>query len=295
MDMLQTLPVISAGKGKTLYALPGRPDLALMVFRDSLSTHNIVHASEVPGKGDLICAQTVFMAEEVLIPGGLRTHLEDSGRSIYQYLPEGEYEPNLHHHAVVVHRRDKPLIEVITRDFLCGSLFSKHYSKGLDPYGLYLRPGLPLMYRFPVTTLLTPTDKSETDDPIRSQHAWRDYPAEMETGLEVHRLGREYLSGRGITLIDCKTEALGTLVIDDWLNGDCCRFALSVDIEEGAEPAFLDKENFRAIAISRWGEGPRTPLTFTESEMREGLAGYHQAFERITGNTVSEYQRNRFD
>ncbi len=110
MDMLESMPVLSSGKGKTLYEIPGRPDVALMKFRDSLSTHNIVHASEIPGKGDLICAQTVFMAEEVLIPGGVATHLVAAGQGIYEILADGEYEPGLHNHAVIVLRRDKPLI-----------------------------------------------------------------------------------------------------------------------------------------------------------------------------------------
>jgi phosphoribosylaminoimidazole-succinocarboxamide synthase len=292
-DPLLELPLaFPPGKGKDMREIPGHPDLLLQVFRDSLSTHNVVHASEIPGKGELINAQTLFMAINVL--RGVKTHLSVWGTDIYDILPSGKYPYGFHYRSVIVRRSDVTPIEFIWRDYLCGSLYNKHYKFGLDPYGLNLPAGLSLMHHFP-ETVFTPTDKSKTDDERISHEIEKLYPDETKFTGEVYHIGSEYLAARGITLIDFKAEAKGTTLVDDWLNGDCCRMARTESIVEGREPPFLDKEPFRKMAEQKWADRPRTPLEFSQDEILAGLRGYHEAFEAVAGMSLREFKREYLD
>lgn len=291
-QLIQGLPHLYRGKGKDLYDIPGRPDSILQVCRHTLSTHNIVHATEVPPKGSLIAAQTLFMHLSVL--DGIPNHIQEFGRDIYGVLPEGDYEPDLHHRAFVVRRARTPDTEFIIRSYLTGSLARALKKDGTDPYGLCLSPNLPLMFRFP-QPVFTPTEKSKLDLPLRASVVQDRSPLETSLALKAFRQAQQYLHRRGLALIDAKFELVDGLLIDDWLNGDCSRIARLSDIYEGEEPPFLDKEIFRQIAVRKWGSGAHVPLTFSESEIEEGLRGYHEAFELITGMSLREFQKIYLD
>lgn len=286
------LLLLYSGKGKNMWEIPGQPTLLLQEFRNSLSTHNVVHASEIPGKGELIAAQTLFMGLEVLTD--TPQHLVAHGMKIYEYVPREVCPVDLHHRAFVVHKCRKPDIEYIFRDFNTGSMYKDIQEQGTDPYGHGLSPTLPRMHRFD-RALFTPTEKSATDSPLRADAVGASYGAEMRVAEQVFVKARAYLAMKGITLIDAKFEVVDGLLIDDWLNGDCARMAFSAEIEEGIEPPFLDKERFRTIAQQRWGTGPRTPLTFSDDEIKTGLEGYYSAFAAITGLSISKFQRQYMD
>ena len=59
------VPHLYRGKTRDTYALPN-PELLLVVASDRLSTHNIVHESTVPGKGEVLTALSVFWFKHVL-------------------------------------------------------------------------------------------------------------------------------------------------------------------------------------------------------------------------------------
>jgi phosphoribosylaminoimidazole-succinocarboxamide synthase len=101
----------------------------------------------------------------------------------------------------------------------------------------------------------------------------------------------EILGDRGITLIDGKFEAAGGVLADEWGTGDCCRMAWSRDVREGADPPWLDKENFRQAAMLAWAGGPKAPLDFDERVVENGVRAYHEAFEAITGGTLADFQK----
>lgn len=291
-NALAALPLAARGKGKDMRRIPGRSGLLLQFFADRLSTHNVVHTSLIPGKGEIINAQSLFMCLEVF--EGISTHLIAWGRKIYDYLPEGDYPPDLHYRAVIVAERKKPKYEFIRRRYLCGSLYHKHYKFGKDPYGLGLERGLPLMYEF-AEPVFTPTEKSDSDDEVLYRVVEAACPLETALTAMVHEQGYRFLDSRGIRLIDEKAEAIGDLLTDDWLNGDCCRFALIEDICEGEEPPFLDKERFRKLAERKWGDGPKTPLTFSDEQIEYGIGGYFEAFERITGLLITDFRKKYLD
>jgi phosphoribosylaminoimidazole-succinocarboxamide synthase len=59
--VLGSLRLMYSGKGKDMWELPGHPEHLLQVARNTLSTHNVVHLSEVPGKGELINSLSLYM------------------------------------------------------------------------------------------------------------------------------------------------------------------------------------------------------------------------------------------
>jgi phosphoribosylaminoimidazole-succinocarboxamide synthase len=291
--LIKGLPFHSRGKGKDLYEIPGHPDLLLLVFRDSLSTHNVPHITEPARKGEIIAALTVFM--HLMVLDGIPNHIEEFGRDIYNVLPRrGTYPANLHHRAFVVRRARKPEVEFIFRAFLMGSLARTLKEEGTDPYGLCLCRHLPLMYRF-TEPMFTPTEKSETDAPLKAGDVCSRYPVETALALQAFLKGQAYLRTRGLELIDAKFEFSDGVLVDDWLNGDCARMARQSDVREGEEPPFLDKEVFRQIAIRAWDGGPHIPLVFTEEEVRQGMRGYYSGFELITDMTLQQFQETHLD
>ena len=286
-SMLDSLPLISRGKGKDLRGIPRRPDLALMLFRDSLSTHNVTHLTEIPGKGEIILAQTLFMALNCL--NGLPTHIVGFGRQIYEMLPDGPYPEDLHRKALVVRLLPQPQVEFVFRRHLAGSLLKALREDGTDPYALGLSGDLELMHRFP-EFLLTPTEKSESDDPLWASDVEKSLPKDTEVARTAFSLAEAYLEQRGLVLVDAKFELSDGVIADDWLNGDCSRIVRARDIRLGEEPPFLDKEVFRQIAIRKWNGGKRVPLTFTKVEIAEGLGGYHEGFAAVTSLSLDDFR-----
>jgi len=286
------LPHWHSGKVRNTYQIPNRKQLLLMVASDRLSTHNIVHLSPVPEKGELLTALSAFWLMGPL--GSISHHIVAWGRRIYKYLPqEHEYPLGLHHRAIVIHERKVTRIEFIFRNYLAGSLW-RVYQKSEDPYRLRLRQGLPLMHRFS-QPVFTPTEKSENDEPLPYGDVLGRAPAGVVATRRAFNIGTPYLAERGITLIDGKFEASGETLVDEWLNGDCCRMAWTKDVHEGEEPPWLDKEIARQIAMQKWGDGPKSPLEFSEHETNRIAAGYHTAFEAITNMTLSAFQKEHMD
>lgn len=288
---LATLPLLYRGKGKDMYEIPGHPELLLQVCRDSLSTHNVVHLTDIPSKGALVAAQTLFMHLRVF--DRIPCHIEEFGRDIYRVL-DGAYPKDLHHRAFVVRCAAKPDVEFIIRAFLAGSLAKALKDEERDPYGLGINHALPHMFRFP-EPVFTPTEKSATDAPLLASDVRRRYPDETRLAFTAFRQAQDYLYHRGILLIDAKFELSDGMLIDDWLNGDCARLARRSQMREGEEPPFLDKEVFRQIAVRKWDGGTKVPLDFTEDEVEEGLKGYHEGFELVTGMTLPEFQAAYLD
>lgn len=104
-----------------------------------------------------------------------------------------------------------------------------------------------------------------------------------------------YLNERGVALIDTKLEADEEMLLDEFGTGDSSRFARTDSIREGENPPFLDKEILRQIAEKKWGDGPKTPLTFSTEEVADVMRGYHEAFELITGTSLAEFQQTSLD
>lgn len=291
---------VSQGKTRDMFALkanPGGQELMLIVATDRLSTHNIVHDSLIPEKGAVLTALTVHWLTNVFSRVGIRHHLVASGREIYKYIGGDlkDYPSDLHLRGIVVRKLTVLPIEFIFRARLGGSLFEKFYSKGLpNPYGLKLQSGLQLMSQFP-EPIFTPTEKSETDDPLNADDVLRKYPAACALARNAFLRARNILLVKGTDTIDGKLEVAidadgDPVLVDEIITPDSSRFCESNSIVLGSEPPYLDKQIARDEAVKMWGKGTRCPLTFSSDLVYELTRTYLRIFARITGWSLEAFQ-----
>lgn len=273
------------------------PDALLLVATDRISTHDVVHESLVPLKGQVLTALTVFWAN-ALCDDEVPSHIIATGRDIYDFLPKKDdaYPDDLHLRATVVKKLDMLPFELIFRRRMAGSLWSKYYSQGApNPYGVELPEGLEFMSPLE-PAIFTPTEKSETDDPVKSQVVELAYPWHVAVAEELYNRGVELALERGIDIIDTKLEVgidqYGTVCIgDEILTPDSSRFVQSADIEIGKEPPWADKQIVRDEAVRLWGgkkKGP--PLTFSKEVIEWTTETYLRVFHQLTGMSLAEFQ-----
>lgn len=293
------LECVHQGKVRDTFAIPDFPDLLLIVATDRVSTHNVVHGSVIPRKGEALTALTVFwMAEQLK---GIRTHLIAWGRDIYGYLPAvaGGYPADLHLRAIVVEKLEMFPVEFIFRSRMAGSLWKEYYKKGLpNPYGLTLTAGLQLMSPFE-ETIFTPTDKSDVDDPLKAAEVIARYPEACAVAQEVYERGKNFAATKGIAIIDGKFEVGLTgdgrvCLADECLTPDACRFVWADAVTVGQEPTWLDKQHLREEAERLWNGGKKVPLAFGTRVCAETSLRYSEIVGALTGRLLKEYQSTMF-
>lgn len=288
------LALISRGKVRDTFAIPGIQSLLLVVATDRVSTHNKKHLSEIQNKGQTLTALTVFWMAKIL--KNTNTQLVAHGKEIYEYLPGGDYSVDFHLRAIIVKKLKMIPVEFIFRDRMAGSLYKDFYSKNItNPYGVNLDPGLELMSPF-ADTLFTPTDKSETDVPLVSAEVITEYSTAHQLAYNVYATGREYAAQCGIEIIDGKfeigidPETQGVVLADECLTPDSCRFVRAGTIEISRDPEWLDKEYLRHEAERMWAGGEKVPLQFSDEVCMQTTVRYLEIFKALTGESLSDFQ-----
>lgn len=290
------LECVHQGKVRDTFAIPGMSNLLLVVATDRVSTHNKVHLSEIQYKGQSLTALTVFWMGYVF--GNMDTQLEAFGGEIYNYLPKGDYPADFHLRAIIVKKLEMIPVEFIFRDRMAGSLLKDYYSKGIqNPYGIKLDEGLELMSPF-WSAIFTPTDKSETDDPLPAAKVVSMYPDAYNLARSIYCKGREVAARNGIEIIDGKLEigidpnTKEVVLADECLTPDSCRFVKAGTIEVGKEPAWMDKQYLREEAECIWAGGEKSPLQFSEEVCSQTSARYLEIFQALTGHSLGDFQKN---
>lgn len=293
------LPGLHQGKVRDTYKLPDFPGLRLMDNTLRVSTHNVSHLSEIPEKGEILLALTLFWDQLLKKEKGTHTQTVAWGEKIYDYIGRDPRIPeNFHRHAIVVSEVQMFMCEFIFRARMAGSLWKDFYSKGIEnPYGLKLPPGMQLMEKFP-HPIFTPTDKSDTDDPVLVKDLEGVTRGDIEAIEGVYLFMRNYSLAQRIDIIDFKGEA-GLLngrrtLADEYGTPDCCRFVDADSIRKGEEPRWMDKEYVRLEAEAIWkkeGRG-KFPIQFSPDVIQETRNRYHEIVERLTGKPLSALQKD---
>ncbi|KND48893.1 MAG: phosphoribosylaminoimidazole-succinocarboxamide synthase [Parcubacteria bacterium C7867-005] len=298
------LRLLHQGKTRDTFAIPqtllgpgSTGDHRLIVATRRLSTHNIVHESEIPRKDEVLTALTIYWLTMALEGTNIRHHLRAWGTGIYGFLPgtRSEYPKNLHLRAIVVETLDMIPVEFIYRAYLAGSLYDKYHALGVaNPYGVEIHPSMRLMSSFSMP-IFTPTDKSETDEPLLAHTIKEKYPEASRVSRRVFNHARDYLHMAGLELVDSKFE-LGLdregriTLADEVVTPDSSRFCDPSLIEVGKEPAWVDKQVARNEASRIWGKGKKVPLSFTPEVVRNLSETYLDVFKRITGFSLDAFQ-----
>ena len=271
---LKSLPLISRGKVRDLYAVDDRH--MLIVTTDRLSAFDVILPDPVPGKGRILTALSDFWCRrfKAVIPNHL------TGIDIEDVINDSAELELLQGRAVVVKRLKALPVEAVARGYLSGSGW-RDYQAGKDVGGIFLPPGLRQAERLP-EPIFSPATKAavgEHDENISfDQTASRLGQALADrirqTSLRLYSEAAGYALARGIIIADTKfefglDEEGSPVLIDEVLTPDSSRFWPADSYEIGRSPPGLDKQYVRdylaTLAWDKRAPGPRLPQAILEN------------------------------
>ena len=281
------------GRGKVRDIYEAGDDL-LMVASDRISAFDVVLPTDIPDKGRVLTALTLFWLDQTadLVPNHLLT------ADVREFPEPFTGDPELAGRAMLVQRADMVPIECVARGYLSGSGW-KEYRSSQSVCGVALPEGLLESDRLP-EPIFTPATKAETghDENISIERA-----AELigeglaqrlkELTIAVYDRGAAVARKRGIILADTKFEfgfAGGELILcDEVMTPDSSRFWPADRYEPGgAQPSF-DKQYVRDwLDAVGWDHEPPPP-DLPDDVVEQTAARYREAYERLTGEPWGAY------
>jgi phosphoribosylaminoimidazole-succinocarboxamide synthase len=291
---------LHSGKVRELYAV--EDDLLLMVASDRISAFDWVLPTEIPDKGSILTALTLWWFEQ--LAGVVPTHLVTS--DVSSYPPElAPYADALRGRSMLCRRLDMVPVECVARGYLTGSGYKDYVATG-QVSGITLPAGLEDGSRLP-EAIFTPTTKApvgQHDEPI-------DFAAVVATvgdalaeqlrdvTLAIYRTAHDIAERAGIILADTKVElgrdASGVLTLgDEVLTPDSSRFWPADAWKPGQQQPSYDKQYVRDWLLNESGWDRQSPPPSLPADVVERTrAKYVEAYERLTGRSFDDYLRAR--
>jgi phosphoribosylaminoimidazole-succinocarboxamide synthase len=276
---------LASGKVRELYRIDD--DHLLFVATDRISAYDHVLDSDIPDKGRILTAMSVFFFDLLDEPNHLAGPPDD------ERIPD-----EVLGRALVVHELEMLPVECVARGYLTGSGLVDYRSTGAV-CGIALPEGLTEASRFD-EPLYTPASKAELgqhDENITFDDTVGLVGAERAEQLRDHTLrtyarGAEHALTKGIIIADTKFEfgvdRRGTLVLaDEVFTPDSSRYWRADDHREGEVQSSFDKQfvrNWLTGPDSGWdraGDAPPPPLP--PDVVAATRARYLEAYERISG------------
>ena len=276
---------LASGKVRELYRIDDGH--LLFVASDRISAYDHILDSEIPDKGRVLTAMSVFFFDLVDAPNHL------AGPPVDERIPA-----DVLGRALVVEQLEMLPVEAVARGYLTGS-GSIDYQKTGAVCGIDLPPGLVEASRF-AEPLFTPASKADLgqhdenitfDDVVALVGAQRAEQLRDRT-LRTYLQGAEHALTKGIIVADTKFEfgvdGHGELKLaDEVFTPDSSRYWRADDYAEGVVQNSFDKQfvrNWLTGPESGWdrtGDEPPPPLP---TEIVEATrARYIEAYERISG------------
>jgi phosphoribosylaminoimidazole-succinocarboxamide synthase len=282
------LPLIASGKVREMYDLGQR---ILMVASDRVSTYDVVHPTEIPGKGAVLTGLSVFWFARTghIVPN--------------HFLSASDGVPEeVRGRALAVRKLEMLPVECVVRGYLSGSGW-KEYQESGAVCGIELEPGLRESDRLPMP-IFTPATKAELGDHdenidfermVEALGGDRELADQLRSlSLAVYEFAAEHARSRGIVLADTKFEfgrdEHGTLTLgDEVLTPDSSRYWPADSYEPGrAQPSF-DKQFVRDWAAGTgWDKSPPAPEIPGEI-VEQTRARYRECYERVTGEPLDAW------
>ncbi|MCH9667692.1 MAG: phosphoribosylaminoimidazolesuccinocarboxamide synthase [Actinomycetia bacterium] len=276
---------LASGKVRELYRVDDRH--LLLVASDRISAYDHILDSEIPDKGRVLTAMSVFFFSHVDAPNQLAGPPDDA-RIPAEVLGR----------ALVVEQLEMLPVEAVARGYLTGSGLIDYQKTGRI-CGIALPPGLVEASRFS-EPIFTPASKAEhgqhdeniTFDDVVALVGTARADELRERTLRAYRQGAEHALAKGIILADTKFEfgvdESGQLKLaDEVLTPDSSRYWGADDYTEGVLQNSFDKQfvrNWLTGPESGWdrsGDAPPPPLP--QDIVEATRARYIEAYERISG------------
>jgi phosphoribosylaminoimidazole-succinocarboxamide synthase len=284
------LPHVYSGKVRDVYdAGDGR---LLMVTSDRISAFDVVMEEPVPDKGRVLTAMTAFWLDHFGVPN----HLIST--AVADFPAEARSDPDMAGRAMLVRRAEMLPMECIVRGYLSGSAWKEYREQG-TMNGTKLPAGLQESSPLP-ESVFTPSTKADEghDENIGFADAVDLVGRELaerarDLSLELYAKGADWAAQRGIIIADTKFElglVDGELVVaDEVLTPDSSRFWPAHAYEPGGPQPSFDKQPVRDFLDGLdWDKQPPPPPLPIEV-VTESRARYVEAYERITGQSFSEW------
>ncbi len=265
-----------------LYEVGDGRDHLWMVATDHISTYDCVHKTDIPDKGKVLTALSVFWFEK-------------TGHICRNHLISWEKVPDaVRGRALLIERLDMIPIECVVRGYLAGSAWVEYQEAGSVcgvelPTGLIDGDKLPE----PIFTPATKADSGQHDENIDLVTAGeligdQALASELErASLAVYSFAAEFARDRGIIVADTKFEfgrgGHGEITLaDEVLTPDSSRFWPADHYKPGRPQPSFDKQFVRDWAVqSGWDKAPPGPKL--PSDVVAGTrARYIEAYEGIT-------------
>ncbi|MGQ4527844.1 phosphoribosylaminoimidazolesuccinocarboxamide synthase [Dermabacteraceae bacterium P13136] len=282
---------VAAGKVRDLYVpeTPGQ-DTVLLVASDRISAYDAVLSPEIPDKGRVLTALTLWWLERLddLIP--------------HHVISADDVPAPVRGRALLCRRLDMLPLEAVVRGYLAGSGLAEYRVDG-KVGGHSLPPDLVTASALP-SPIFTPARKApqgEHDENITVAQARELLGAETADAVEAASLAIYERAAKlskecGLLLADTKFEyginpENGALTLgDEVLTPDSSRFWLASEHRPGRSPASFDKQYVRdwlTSPASGWDKnGRERPPRLPERVVAATRDRYLDAYRRLTGHSL---------
>jgi phosphoribosylaminoimidazole-succinocarboxamide synthase len=284
--ILPSLALFNRGKVRDIYAIE---DKLLMVATDRISAFDVVLPTEIPDKGKILTALSVYWFEVMrdIIPNHLIT------TDVNQFPAACQpYKNQLDGRAMLVKKSHPAPVECIVRGYLVGSGW-KDYQKTGTVCGIPLPKGLMEASRLDQPTF-TPSTKAavgahdvnitfaEMADKIGKSRAEK----MRDATIAIYNRARDMAEKKGIIIADTKLEfgieGDDVILIDEILTPDSSRFWPAGGYSPGRTPDSFDKQYVRDYLLSlNWDMRPPAPALPPEI-VRKTQEKYNEALRRLT-------------
>jgi phosphoribosylaminoimidazole-succinocarboxamide synthase len=282
---------LASGKVRELYRIDDQH--LLFVATDRISAYDYVLDSQIPDKGRILTAMSVFFFDLISAPNHLAGPPDD------ERIPE-----EVLGRALVVKQLKMLPVECVARGYLTGSGLLDYQASG-SVCGIPLPPGLGEASKFdePLFTPATKADIGEHDENISYDTVIELVGPVLasqlkERTLQTYVQGADHALTKGIIIADTKFEfgvdEHGNVVLaDEVFTPDSSRYWRAETYRQGEVQDSFDKQfvrNWLTGPDSGWdrhGDTPPPPLP--EEIVAATRDRYIEAYERISGLRFADW------
>jgi len=286
---------LASGKVRELYRIDDQH--LLFVASDRISAFDYILRTEIPDKGRILTAMSVFFFDFLRDQLGAPNHL--AGPPDDERIPESVLG-----RALVVRELEMMPVECVARGFLTGSGIIDYRKTG-TVCGIKLPDGLTEASQF-VQPLFTPASKAELgqhDENISFDRVvdlvGADRASQLrDRTLELYVAAAAHALTKGIIIADTKFEfgvdEHGTVVLgDEVFTPDSSRYWPADGYQEGVVQPSFDKQyvrNWLTGPESGWNrDGDEPPPPLPPDIAAATRARYIEAYERISGLNFDDW------
>ena len=286
---------LASGKVRELYRIDDAH--LLFVASDRISAFDYVLDSEIPDKGRILTAMSVFFFD--FLEQSLQAPNHLAGPADDERIPEAVLG-----RALVVRQLEMLPVECVARGYLTGSGIIDYRKTG-QVCGIALPDGLTEASKF-AEPLFTPATKAELgqhDENISFDDVAAlvgvDHATQLrDRTLEIYVAAAQRALTKGIIIADTKFEfgvdERGVLVLaDEVFTPDSSRYWPAEDYQEGVVQQSFDKQfvrNWLTGPDSGWNrDGDAPPPALPPDVVTATRARYIEAYERISGLSFDDW------